>query len=41
MQRGFVGGAEVDALDDVDFAACGPVGADEPEGGPGTLFVSC
>lgn len=29
-----VGGGGVDAFDDVDFAHRGPVGADEPEGGP-------
>lgn len=34
VQGGLVDGLEVDALDDVDLAAVGPVGADHPEGGP-------
>lgn len=29
-----IGGGAVDAFDDVDFAGLGPIGADEPKGGP-------
>jgi len=34
MQRHLVLSVHVDAFDNVDFAAVGPVGADGPEGGP-------
>lgn len=33
VQRHLVRDADVDAFDDVDLAACGPVGADDPAGG--------
>lgn len=36
MQRHLVGGLQVDAFDDIDFAAGGPVGTDKPESRPGT-----
>ena len=35
MQRHLVGGLQVDAFDNVDFASRGPVGSHEPEGRPG------
>lgn len=39
MQGVLVRGLVVDALEDVDFAAGGPVGADGPPGGPDTAAV--
>ena len=34
MHGHLIGGLEVDAFENIDFAACGPVGPNEPEGGP-------
>jgi len=40
VQGHLVGGTLVDALDDIDFAIVGPVGAEHPECGPGAAGAS-